>query len=105
MAKNWDTVRKEAVAAGRVNEDRVAQHKERMLAEQRAYRLAEVRKAHGLTQVDVAKTMHVTQSRISAFEKGELAVSEVGTIAKYVEAIGGKLRLVADFGDEQVTVG
>lgn len=105
MAKSFDIIRKQAAATGQIDEQQVSVYRDRLLAKQRAYRLAEVRKAHGFTQVQVAKAMHVTQSRVSAFEKAELAVSELGTVKKYVEALGGRLRVVADFGDEQVIVG
>jgi transcriptional regulator with XRE-family HTH domain len=98
MAKNWREVRKEAVARGLIDEDKVAEHRARMLAEVRAYRLAEVRKAQNVTQVELAQAMDVTQSRVSRLEKGVLEASELGTVKKYVEALGGQLRLVADFG-------
>jgi transcriptional regulator with XRE-family HTH domain len=62
--------------------------------------LAEVRRTQQLTQVEVARTMQVTQSRVSRLEKGEMDSAELGTLRKYVEALGGQLRLVVDFGDE-----
>lgn len=63
-----------------------------------AYRLAERRKALGLTQSDVAERMGVTKSRVSQIERGE--VSTVDVIARYVEAIGGHLQISAIFGDD-----
>lgn len=98
MAKNWREVRKEAVARGLVDEAKVAEHRTRALAELQAYRLADVRKAQHLTQVEVAQAMEVTQSRVSQLEKGSLEASEIGTVRKYVEALGGHLRVLADFG-------
>jgi transcriptional regulator with XRE-family HTH domain len=98
MAKNWREVRKEAVAGGLVDEAKVAEHRTRALAELQAYRLADVRKAQHLTQVEVAQVMEVTQSRVSQLEKGSLEASEIGTVRKYVEALGGHLRVMADFG-------
>jgi transcriptional regulator with XRE-family HTH domain len=98
MAKNWREVRKEAVARGLVDEAKVAEHRTRALAELQAYRLADVRKAQQLTQVEVAQVMEVTQSRVSQLEKGSLEASEIGTVRKYVEALGGHLRVLADFG-------
>lgn len=105
MAKDWTTIKKAALASGQITEEGVEKRRQQLLAEQRAYRLAEVRKAHGLTQGDLARVMRVSQSRVSAFEKGELDASELGTVRKYVEALGGKVRVVAEFGDDQVTVG
>lgn len=85
-----------------LNESRIAEHRERMLSEVRATRLAEVRKRHDLSQAQLAERMGVSQARVSAIENGEVSASEVGTIAKYIAALGGKLQIVADFGDEKL---
>ncbi|MFE3559145.1 XRE family transcriptional regulator [Streptomyces sp. NPDC059193] len=76
-----------------------------MIAVVRAHRLAEVRKRQHATQVQVAEAMGVTQARVSRIENGELERSEVETLAAYVRALGGKLKIVADFGDEQYVLG
>jgi|SRR5215470_1030098 len=78
--------------------------RERLLSQIRAHKLAEVRKSQGETQVGVARRMGVTEARVSAIEHGEISRSEVDTLAAYVEALGGKLKLVADFGDSTVIV-
>ncbi|MFD3722299.1 transcriptional regulator [Streptomyces sp. NPDC058674] len=75
-----------------------------MIAAVRAHRLAEVRKRQHTTQVQVAEAMGVTQARGSR-ENGELERSEVETLAAYVRALGGKLKIVAEFGDEQYVLG
>lgn len=49
--------------------------------------------------------MHVTQARVSKIESGNLQHSELGTLQGYVEALGGKLRVVADFEGQTITVG
>jgi transcriptional regulator with XRE-family HTH domain len=46
---------------------------------------------------DIAVAMGVSIARVSQIEHGEVASFEV--IARYVEALGGRLDLVADFGD------
>lgn len=71
-----------------------------LIAQARAYRLAEVRRRQRATQTDIAKAMGVSQARVSRIEKGQLARSEVDTLAAYVQALGGRLRIVAEFGDE-----
>lgn len=101
MASNWRDVRAQA----NLDESNVAAHRERMIGEVRAARLAEVRKRHDLSQMQVAERMGVSQARVSAIEKGELPAAEVGTISKYIAAIGGKLQMVADFGDEKLILG
>ncbi|WNZ11744.1 hypothetical protein [Streptomyces sp. 11x1] len=40
-----------------------------------------------------------------AFTKGQLERSEVDTLAAYVKALGGKLKIVADFGDQSYVLG
>ncbi|MFI0775877.1 XRE family transcriptional regulator [Streptomyces sp. NPDC021212] len=77
---------------------------ERLTAEVRAHRLAEVRREQALTQRQVAASMGVSTPRVSAIEHGELDRAELATIRSYVEALGGRLRVVADFGDAEYTV-
>ena len=74
--------------------------REELRAEQRGYQLAQLRKNAGLTQAQVAAAMEVSQARVSQIEHGEVISFEV--IARYVEALGGRLDLVADFGDRTV---
>ncbi|MEU3452090.1 helix-turn-helix domain-containing protein [Micromonospora sp. NPDC006766] len=84
-----------------LDEAKVAEHTERMLAEVRATRLRERR---DLTQQQVAERMGVSQPRVAAIEKGEVPATEVGTIERYVCALGGKLEIVADFDGERLTL-
>jgi hypothetical protein len=46
--------------------------------------------------------MGVTPGRVSQVERGELATIEA--VARYIEALGGQLDLVARFGDHTLTV-
>jgi len=101
----WDELRAKDSAAGRIDEAKVAEHRQRMLDAQRAYRLAEVRKSLGLTQTDVAAAMHVSQRRVSAVEHGDLTRTSLGTVATYVAALGGRVEIVASFGDERIVIG
>lgn len=48
--------------------------------------------------------MHVSQRRGSAVEHGELSRTELGTVTAYVEALGGRVKVVADFEDEALTI-
>jgi len=57
--------------------------------------LRELRKAHELTQEQVAEILEVGQDGVSRLEKrGDLLVS---TLRSYVEAMGGRLSLIAEF--------
>ncbi|WP_206439686.1 helix-turn-helix domain-containing protein [Streptomyces scabichelini] len=73
----------------------------RLLAEARGHQLAEARKQYGLAQKDVAARMGVSIARVSQIEHGKVATLDV--VARYVEALGGRLDLVADFGDHTGT--
>jgi predicted XRE-type DNA-binding protein len=101
-ARDWDDVRAE-LFAGRDEKIRAAE--ERLRAEVRAYRLAEVRKARHLTQQQVAEEMGVTTARVSQIEHGQVDRAAIRGLAGYVEALGGHLELVADFGDERIVIG
>lgn len=60
------------------------------------HHLAQMRRQRGLTQAQVAKAMGVSQARVSKMEHGDVERMQVESIAAYVTAIGGHLRLVAD---------
>lgn len=73
-----------------------------MLDEARGWRLGDMRKRRGLTQEQVATRMGVSVARVSQIEGGDVSTQEV--LNRYVAALGGTLRLIADFGDEQLKV-
>ncbi|WP_241826774.1 helix-turn-helix domain-containing protein [Streptomyces graminilatus] len=49
--------------------------------------------------------MGVTEAHVSRIEGGELERGELDTLAAYVRALGGRLKIVAEFGDEQYVLG
>ena len=57
-----------------------------------------------MTQTEVARQMGVSQRRVSAIEHGEEQAKRT-TLAAYVAALGGRLRLVAEFDDESLALG
>ncbi|MEV2276876.1 helix-turn-helix domain-containing protein [Nocardiopsis sp. NPDC049922] len=73
-----------------------------LLARVDAQRLIRIRKERGLTQAAVAERMGVTKGWVSQIEQGE--VFTVDAIARYVHALGGELRLTADFDGCSYTV-
>ncbi len=87
-----------------VNRQAVDAHKKRMIEEVRAYRLRELREALSLTQVQLASRLHVSQNRVSRFEQGDIERAQVGTLRKYVEALGGTLRVEIEYGDERIQI-
>ena len=48
--------------------------------------------------------MNVRQERVSAIERAEPGATEVRTLAAYVHALGGRLEIIADIGDERITL-
>jgi DNA-binding XRE family transcriptional regulator len=69
---------------------------------QSGQRLAEERKHHGLTQAQLAQAMGISPGRVSQIERGELAT--IDAVARYISALGGRLDLIASFGDHALTV-
>jgi len=103
MARNWREIRADAVAQGRVDPARAVAARKKMLDAVQAHRLADIRKAHGhARQADVAALMGVSQARVSKLESGDLSHTELGTLQSYVAALGGSLRVVAEFDEDTV---
>jgi ribosome-binding protein aMBF1 (putative translation factor) len=96
MARNWKDVRADAVSGGLVDEERVTHATKALGDAVQAQRLADIRKAQVLDQQTLAKRMKVSQARVSKIEHGTLTHTEVGTLESYVEALGGRLRVVAE---------
>jgi DNA-binding XRE family transcriptional regulator len=71
-----------------------------MLDDARGWRLAEMRKRRGMTQEQVAVRMGVSVARVSQIESGDVSTQD--GLSRFVAALGGTLKLVADFGDEQL---
>jgi DNA-binding XRE family transcriptional regulator len=66
--------------------------------------LRDLRKAHELTQTRMAEALHISQDGVSRLEKRSNFL--LSTLRSYVEAMGGKLRLVAEFPNRKpVTIG
>ena len=64
--------------------------------------LSEIRKALSITQKDLAERLCLAQGEVSRFENGELTGAKIGTLDRYVEGMGGRLRLVAEMPDGTV---
>jgi DNA-binding XRE family transcriptional regulator len=91
-----EIIRKLSPAERRKVEDRAA----RLIAEEMSLR--DLRKARKLTQARVAKTLGITQDSVSRLEKrSDLLLS---TLRKTVKAMGGDVRIVAEFPDRAPVV-
>ena len=100
MAKALDDL----LAKRPVDRDAVDGHKRRMLDEVRAYQLRELREALGLTQVELAETLDVSQNRVSRLERGDIERTQVDTLRRYVEAVGGQLHVEVEIGDRRIEI-
>lgn len=61
--------------------------------------LQELRKAKAMTQVHLADVLGVQQATVAKYERqSDLLIS---TLANYVEALGGKLKLTVEFPDRE----
>lgn len=80
------------------DEAAVAELRDEILEESRANRLADLRRGARLTQEQIADRIGVDQPRVSRIERGDLARTEVGSLAAYAEAMGGTLELVVHIG-------
>ena len=59
--------------------------------------LAEIRKAIGMTQSELAGSLDIAQGSVSKIENQ--ADMYISTLRKYVQALGGELHLTAQFPD------
>jgi DNA-binding XRE family transcriptional regulator len=96
----WDQIRAEHVA--RAGGEAAVEHgKHKMLAEVIGHRLAEVRRARGLTQQQVADHMAVSKGRVSQIERGKISGQDV--LVRYAAALGGRLHQAIYFDDGDIT--
>lgn len=60
-------------------------------------RLADLRKAKKLTQVQLAKRLKIDQSNVSRIERGKFDGVEVKTLKRYIKALGGEIEIRINF--------
>ena len=64
--------------------------------------LHELRQARALTQRDMAKILKVNQPAVSKLE--QRADMYVSSLRSYVEAVGGQLKIVAEFPEGEIAI-
>jgi DNA-binding XRE family transcriptional regulator len=64
--------------------------------------LQELRRARAMTQVHLAKNLGVAQKQVSEIEKR--TDMHISTLRRSIEAMGGKLSLIAEFPDRKPVV-
>lgn len=94
MANKWNSLKR------KMSPEVQARVDARVKATLQTMPLAEIRKAIGMTQADLAGKLDVAQGSVSKIENA--ADMYLTTLRKYVEALGGELHLTATFTDGRV---
>lgn len=92
---------KEQLERRPVDENRVAVIESELRHEVRTARLKEIRSAHAGNQKSLAQQLQVSQNRVSRIERGEIDRTQVETLRRYIEALGGELTIEAKFGSKR----
>ena len=79
--------------------ERIDEMKRELVAEMP---LHELRRARAMTQRDLARTLNVNQPAVSKLE--QRADVYVSSLRSYIEAVGGRLRIVAEFPEGEVAI-
>lgn len=108
MARSWQEVKADEGrsdrAAGRDVDAARSEARTRTQGYILGSNLARLRQDMGLSQTEIATRMGVSQPRGSQLESGDIGQMEVDTLSRYIMALGGRLRLVADLDDHGVDV-
>lgn len=75
----------------------------RTAIDRRVTTLAALRKARGLTHAQLTSDLGMTQGEVSRLERRENL--HLATLARFIEATGGRLRITAVHDDDEVEVG
>jgi transcriptional regulator with XRE-family HTH domain len=95
--KNLDRIRKQLSP---VRRKKIAARAATLIAEEKS--LQELRQAHKLTQKRMAEVLGIGQDSVSRLEqRSDLLIS---TLRGYVEAMGGRLSLVAEFPNQEPVI-
>ncbi|MDT3397938.1 helix-turn-helix transcriptional regulator [Streptomyces sp. B1866] len=105
--RSWDEVRAEAMRrhpdlASEEAAARRAEVRAENTARIRGHELAELRRAAGLTQADVATALKVSQARISQIEHGQ--IDSLDMLRAYAAALGGEVSVLIRRGPVSVQV-
>lgn len=84
----------------KIDRNQLAHGVRNLKTEENAFHLKELRKLAGVTQVQMALKLGVSQNRISRIERGDLEKAEVGTIMKYVAALNGDIQISVKIGSK-----
>ena len=69
----------------------------------RVQTLRAIRRARGLTQSQISAQLEISQAEVSRMERRSNL--QLTTLARFIEAIGGHLRITAVFDEQEVEIG
>ncbi|GAB2720899.1 hypothetical protein GCM10027038_19220 [Arthrobacter bambusae] len=52
----------------------------------------------------MAARLRVSQNKVSRIGQGDIDRAQVDTLRKYVEAVGGRLRVEVELGDDRIQI-
>ncbi|MFP5228769.1 MAG: XRE family transcriptional regulator [Acidobacteriota bacterium] len=94
MAQKWSDIR-------RKHAPEVEERIRRKVAA-KGMMLNQLREARQLTQVNLAEVLHINQGAVSMMEKR--TDMYVSTLRNYIEAMGGELKITAEFPDGSIQI-
>lgn len=94
--KRWKDIK----AKKKLSPERVAAIEADVKRELLEMDLRAIRELAGETQESVAERLEVSQAELSRFENR--SDRKLSTLRRYVEALGGELEVIANFGDKRV---
>lgn len=104
---SWDEITQERRTDPDYEARMVEAHAE-LAAETEAYfrSLADVRRAHDMTQEKLAEALGIKQTSFSKVERAHERHADLylSTIRRFIEAMGGQLRMTAVFPDAEVPI-
>jgi predicted transcriptional regulator len=97
MYHRWEDLKRKHLTASQIAEVEAVVEKDALEMDLRA-----LRKAANLTQNEMAPLIEMTQSELSRLERRE--DHRVSTLARYVRALGGHLKIVAEVGKKKIVL-
>ncbi len=88
------------IARSRNDPARAARIRQRVAEELVTLTLADLRKELGLTQVEAAELLSMTQGQVSQLESRRDHL--LSTLRRHIEALGGHLEVTAVVGDKRI---
>lgn len=93
--QKWTSLQETAEELG-IDEAEIDIERSKIRRQQQFFRLRELRSATALTQSELAELIMLTQNRISKLERENLDKLELRTIRKFVEGLGGTVKIQID---------